>query len=95
MITRLVGNYETAKELPLSEAILLYRDVLIEEARISYTDSLKIYASTLPAYAMGGKPPDPPDMPSILVKATHRQQQLRQTGVKEIDLLSDFGFNVF
>jgi hypothetical protein len=59
----MAGGWVQAAHLPAEEALAWAQDHLRERKHSAHTDALKIWAATLPAYAMGGDPPPPPEPP--------------------------------
>lgn len=59
----MAGGWVQAARLPAPEALAWASEHLRERKWSAHTDALKIWAATMPAFAMGGKPPDPPEAP--------------------------------
>lgn len=59
----MAGGWEAAALLPLSEGLNWVQDHLRSQKWEAYRHACLVWASTLPAYATGGTPPDPPDPP--------------------------------
>jgi hypothetical protein len=63
MLAPLAGGWHQAALLPLLDALAWADEALREKRWQAHEKAVQIWASTLPAYAMGGTPPDPPEPP--------------------------------
>jgi len=59
----MVGGWEPAAQLPIEEALHLAQDRLKERSQEALRHALSCWHSSLPLYAAGGRPPDPPSLP--------------------------------
>jgi hypothetical protein len=59
----MAGGWTPAARLPLEDALAWADEHLQGRAWASYTTAYQAWASMLPAFAMGGTPPDPPEPP--------------------------------
>lgn len=59
----LAGGWRAAAFLPLEDALVWAEESLRDRRWAAHERSLQIWAATLPAFAFGGAPPDPPEPP--------------------------------
>lgn len=59
----MAGGYDAAALLPAGEALCWVQDYLRKMKWAAYDHACLVWASTLPAYANGGTPPEPPEPP--------------------------------
>jgi hypothetical protein len=57
-----VGGWEQAAQLPFIDALAIAEQHLKKEAREALRHAQSCWHSALPLYAMGGRPPDPPEL---------------------------------
>jgi hypothetical protein len=58
----MVGGWVQAAQLPIIDALALVDQHMRQEARQAFRHLQLCYFGSLPLYAMGGQPPDPPEM---------------------------------